>query len=589
MGVFCAENFVLLKKIQKFAAENQSHNQITTMRHFVSYFNDAVKKYWELPAVTNFGKETYTYGQMAENIAKYHILFNEAGISKGDKVALYARNSAEWVIAYFATLTYDAVVVPFLPDFIPAAVAELASFSECKLLIADDIAINGLKEDEKHFKTLEATAGFVGVINIKGMDVVYAADDKLANIVENIDKSLSSLYPSGISAADINYYEEERDLEAVVEISFTSGTTSATSKGVVLPARSLSANLEFGYREISQCAGGHIFAILPMAHMFGQAFDVLFPMTSGCHLFVMPGKPTPARLIGGLGTVKPFMFLTVPMVIEKIFKSKVFPVIRKYPAKLLLKLPLLDRIVLNKIRKSLLTAFGDSFTIGVIIGGAALNREIEDLLKRMKFPYTVGYGMTECGPIISYRDKSEYAKYSCGANVGSVDIRIDSANPRRVLGEIQVKGDAVMLGYYKNEEATAAAFTADGWLRTGDMGVFDNQGNLYIKGRCKNMILTASGQNIYPEEIEDKINNLPYVLESLVVGRKNALVALVVADYDAAKKDGIQEADLEKLVNDNVLALNPELAAYSKIGYTEIRREAFEKTPKQSIRRFLYS
>ena len=559
------------------------------MRHFVSYFNDAVKKYWELPAVTNFGKETYTYGQVAENIAKYHILFNEAGIKKGDKVAVYARNSAEWVIAYFATLTYDAVVVPFLPDFIPSAVAELASFSECKLLIADDVAIKGLNEDEKNLKALEATAGFVGVLNINGLELVYAADDKLANIVENLDKSLSSLYPAGISAADINYYKEERDMETVVEISFTSGTTSATSKGVVLPARSLSANLEFGYREIPQCVGGHIFAILPMAHMFGQAFDVLFPLTSGCHLFVMPGKPTPARLIGGLGTVKPFMFLTVPMVIEKIFKSKVFPVIRKYPAKLLLKLPLLDRIVLNKIKKSLLSAFGGGFTTGVIIGGAALNREVEDLLKRMKFPYTVGYGMTECAPIISYRDKSEYVKYSCGANVGSVDIRIDSANPRRVLGEIQVKGDAVMLGYYKNEEATAAAFTADGWLRTGDMGVFDSKGNLYIKGRCKNMILTASGQNIYPEEIEDKINNLPYVMESLVVGRKNALVALVVVDYDAARKDGIGEADLEKLVNDNVLALNPELAAYSKIGYTEIRREAFEKTPKQSIKRFMYS
>ena len=559
------------------------------MRHFVSYFNDAVKKYWELPAVTNFGKETYTYGQVAENIAKYHILFNEAGIKKGDKVAVYARNSAEWVIAYFATLTYDAVVVPFLPDFIPSAVAELASFSECKLLIADDVAIKGLNEDEKNLKALEATAGFVGVLNINGLELVYAADDKLANIIENLDKSLSSLYPAGISAADINYYKEERDMETVVEISFTSGTTSATSKGVVLPARSLSANLEFGYREIPQCVGGHIFAILPMAHMFGQAFDVLFPLTSGCHLFVMPGKPTPARLIGGLGTVKPFMFLTVPMVIEKIFKSKVFPVIRKYPAKLLLKLPLLDRIVLNKIKKSLLSAFGGGFTTGVIIGGAALNREVEDLLKRMKFPYTVGYGMTECAPIISYRDKSEYVKYSCGANVGSVDIRIDSANPRRVLGEIQVKGDAVMLGYYKNEEATAAAFTADGWLRTGDMGVFDSKGNLYIKGRCKNMILTASGQNIYPEEIEDKINNLPYVMESLVVGRKNALVALVVVDYDAARKDGIGEADLEKLVNDNVLALNPELAAYSKIGYTEIRREAFEKTPKQSIKRFMYS
>ena len=568
---------------------HQINHTINTMRHFVSYFNDAVKKYWDLPAATNFGKETYTYGQMAENIAKYHILFSEAGIKKGDKVALYARNSAEWVIAYFATLTYDAVTVPFLPDFIPAAVAELGAFSECKLIIADDIAIKGLNEDEKYIKQLESTAGFAGILNVKDMSIAYAADKALEAVRETLDEHYTKQYPAGITAADINYYPVERDLEAAVEISFTSGTTSATSKGVVLPARSLSANLEFGFREIPACVGGHIFAILPMAHMFGQTFDILFPFTSGCHVFVMPGKPTPARLLGGLATVKPFMFLTVPLIIEKIFKSKVFPVTRKYPAKLLLKIPGLDKIVLNKIRKSLLAAFGNGFSTGVILGGAALNREVEDLLKRMKFPYVVGYGMTECGPLISYRDKSEYVKYSCGTNVGTVDIRIDSSNPYRVLGEIQVKGDAVMLGYYKNEDATAATFTSDGWLRTGDMGILDRKGNLYIKGRCKNMILTASGQNIYPEEIEDKINNLPYVIESLVVGRKNAIVALVVADYEAGKKDGLDEQALEKLIDQNVLALNPELAAYSKIGYTEIRREAFEKTPKQSIRRYLYS
>ena len=559
------------------------------MKHFVSYFNDAVKKYWDLPAISNFGKETYTYGQMADCIAKYHTLFEKVGIAKGDKVALYACNSAEWVIVYYATLTYDAVTVPFLPDFKASAVAELASFSECKLIIADDSACNALKADEENFKQFEKTKDFVGVINLKSFNTIYVADKRFANICEDVDMQHSSLYPQGVKPSDVNYYKEERDLEAVVEISFTSGTTSATSKGVVLPARSLSANLEFGFREIPACVGGHIFSILPMAHMFGQAFDVLFPLTSGCHVYVMPGKPTPARLLGGLGAVKPFMFLTVPLVIEKIFKSKVFPATRKFPAKLLLKIPGLDKIVLNKIRKSLLTAFGNGFTTGLIIGGAALNREVEDLLKRMKFPYTVGYGMTECAPIISYRDKSEYAKYSCGANVGSVDIRIDSANPRRILGEIQVKGDAVMLGYYKNEEATAAAFTSDGWLRTGDMGIFDAKDNLYIKGRCKNMILTGSGQNIYPEEIEDKINNLPYVIESLVVGRKNAIVALVVADYEAGKKDGLDEKALEKLVDENVLALNTDLAVYSKIGYTEIRKETFEKTPKQSIKRFMYS
>ena len=559
------------------------------MRHIVSYFNDSVKNNWDLPAVTNFGKETYTYGQLAEYIAKYHIIFKETGIVKGDKVALYARNSAEWVIAYYATLTYGAVTVPFLPDFLPSAVSELSAFSGCRLLIADDIAIKGLNEDEANYERMETNEDFVGVINTKGFDVVRASEKALTVACGDVDKLYSAKYPAGISAADVNYYNDSFGMEDVAEISFTSGTTSATSKGVVLPARSLSVNLEFGFSIVPECRGGHVFAILPMAHMFGQAFDVLFPLSSGCHVFVMPGKPTPARLIGGLAVVKPFMFLTVPLVIEKIFKSKVFPVTRKFPAKLLLKIPGLDRIVLNKIRKSLLEAFGNNFSVGIVIGGAALNREVEDLLKRMKFPYTVGYGMTECGPLISYRDKDEFVKYSCGTAAHPLKIRIDSANPRRVLGEIQVKGDAVMLGYYNNEDATKATFTNDGWLRTGDMGVFDRHGNLYIKGRCKNMILTASGQNIYPEEIEDKINNLPYVVESLVVGRKNALVALVVADYAAAKKDGLDKELLDKLVDKNVLALNAELAAYSKIGYTEIREEQFEKTPKQSIRRFMYS
>ena len=558
------------------------------MKHFISIFNDAVKSNWTLPAVSNFGGVTYTFGQMAECIAKYHILFKETGIAKGDKVALYASNSAEWVIAYFATLTYDAVTVPFLPDFLPSAVAELASFSECKMLLVDTTSINAIRKNNENITQLEKTAGFAGIVNIKDITVEHATQETLSAACASIEDHLKEEYPNGITADSIDYYPEERDMEAVVEISFTSGTTSAMSKGVVLPARSLSVNLDFARREIPAAAGGHIFAILPMAHMFGQTFDVLFPLSSGCHVFVMPGKPTPARLLGGLGAVKPFMFLTVPLVIEKIFKSKVFPATRKFPAKFLLKVPGLDRIVLNKIKKSLLDAFGNNFTVGVIIGGAALNREVEDLLKRMKFPYVVGYGMTECGPLISYRDKSEYVKYSCGTRAYPLEVRIDSANPRRVLGEIQVKGDAVMLGYYNNEEATKAAFTSDGWLRTGDMGVLDAKENIFIKGRCKNMILTGSGQNVYPEEIEDKINNLPYVIESLVVGRKNAIVALVVADYDGAAKAGIDDKSLEDMINTNVLALNDDLASYSKIGYTELRREPFEKTPKQSIRRFMY-
>ena len=559
------------------------------MKHFVSLLNDSVKENWTFPAVTNYGGVTYTYGQMAEQMAKYHILFAEAGIKKGDKVALYARNSAEWVIAYFATLTYEAVSVPFLPDFIPGAVAELGAFSECKLLIADDIAFNSLEPEDRYIKQLESTPGFAGIINVKDISIFLATKKELEAAHDTMEEHFAKLYPNGLSADLINYYPEERDMEAVVEISFTSGTTSATSKGVVLPARSLSVNLDFARREIPATQGGHIFAILPMAHMFGQTFDVLFPLAGGCHVYIMPGKPTPARLLEGLTKVKPFMFLTVPLVIEKIFKSKVFPATHAFPANMLLKVPGLDKIVLNKIKKSLLTAFGNGFTTGLILGGAALNREVEDLLKRMNFPYVVGYGMTECGPLISYCDKSEFVKYSCGKKADPLELRIDSANPTKILGEIQVKGDAVMLGYYKNEDATAATFTKDGWLKTGDMGVVDAKGNVFIKGRCKNMILTGNGQNIYPEEIEDKINNLPYVMESLVVGRKNAIVALVVADYEAGKKAGLDSQALDKLVNSNVLALNAELPAYSKISCTEFLSEPFEKTPKQSIKRYLYS
>ena len=288
--------------------------------------------------------------------------------------------------------------------------------------------------------------------------------------------------------------------------------------------------------------------------------------------------------------VKPFMFLTVPLVIEKIFRSKVIPVLNKPAMKFLTAIPGVNQLIYRKIRNTILSTFGGNlYKAGFFIGGAAISKDVDKVMKKVGIPYAVGYGMTECGPLISYCDSKKFAKYSCGVKASPIEVRIDSSNPRRVLGEIQVKGDAVMLGYYNNEEATAGAFTKDGWLKTGDMGIIDANGNIFIKGRCKNMILTGSGQNIYPEEIEDKINNLPYVVESLVVGRKNALVALVVADYDAAKKDGIDAEALDKLVNENVLALNSELAAYSKIGYAEVRNEPFEKTPKQSIKRFMYT
>ena len=557
------------------------------MKHYLTYISESIKSHWDVPAFSNFGGETYSYGQVAEGIEKYHILFKECGIEKGDKIALYARNSAEWGIAYLSVVAYDAVVVPFLPDFLPSAVVELSTFSECKMIICDNVAYDGFKTGEQLIDKINSINGFTCIVNVKDLSLFNAVNDTVANAVGGVADKYHSQYPNGLNSSLVDYSKTE--MESVAVISFTSGTTSATSKGVVLPARSLSVNLEFARREIPMCEGATIFSVLPMAHMFGQTFDFLFPLSGGCHITILNGKPVPARLLAGLAAVKPFMFLTVPLVVEKIFKSKVFPTLRKPVMRVLMKIPGINNLILNAIRKKLVAAFGNGLTVGVIIGGAALNREVEDLMKKMKFPYCVGYGMTECGPLISYSDRKTFEKYSCGRRAVPLEVRIDSKDPRRIQGEIQCKGDAVMLGYYLNEEATKATFTKDGWLKTGDMGIIDRKGNIFIKGRCKNMILSASGQNIYPEEIEDKLNNLPYVSESLVVGRKNALVALVVADYEAGKKDNLAEAQVNEAITNNIQLLNKELPAYSQISATEVRVEPFEKTPKQSIRRFMYS
>lgn len=557
------------------------------MQHYLTYLNNAIKKHWTKPAFSNFGGETYTYAQVAEGIEKYHILFDACGLKKGDKIALYARNSAEWGIAYLAVVSYDAVIVPFLPDFLASAVVELSRFSECRMMICDNVAFDMLKADKALLDGLNAIENFTCTVNVKDISLLNTECKKCVEVATNLNVAFAERFPQGVKPEMVDYCKT--DMEAVAVISFTSGTTSATSKGVVLPARSLSANLEFARREIPMCEGNTIFSVLPMAHMFGQTFDFLFPLSGGCHITILNGKPVPARLLAGLAAVKPFMFLTVPLVVEKIFKSKVFPTLRKPHMRVLMAIPGLNKIILGAIRKKLVAAFGGGLTTGVIIGGAALNKEVEDLMKKMDFPYCVGYGMTECGPLISYSDHSTFVKNSCGRRADPLEVRIDSKDPRRILGEIQCKGDAVMIGYYRNEEATKASFTKDGWLKTGDMGIIDKRGNIFIKGRCKNMILSASGQNIYPEEIEDKINNLPYITESLVVGRKNALVALVVADYEAGKKDELDEAAVDKAISENVQGLNKELPAYSQIASTEIRVEPFEKTPKQSIRRFMYS
>lgn len=556
------------------------------MEHYLNHINTAIKKYWDMPAFCNFGAETLTYGDVATGIEKYHILFKECGIKKDEKIAICARNSAQWGVAFMAVVTYDAVIVPLLPDFLPKSVVELTCFADCRMLIVDDSINRGLQQDDV-LKGYEQQKDFLGVFNLMNMKSIVSYSDVFTEATAQIETKFNAKYPNGVKADDVDYSKSNDDMERLALISFTSGTSSSP-KGVMLPVRSLSSNMRFAHAAIPTHVGGHILSILPLAHMFGMTFDFLYPMTIGGKITMLTQKPTPARLLAALAEVKPFMFLTVPMVIEKVFKAKVIPTLRKPLMRVALAIPGLNKIILKAVRDKLYNTFGGNLMHGVIIGGAALNQEVEGWMKKMKFPYCVGYGMTECGPIISYCDWKHFERFSCGRLVRPLELRIDSTNAEKVLGEIQVKGDNVMVGYYKNEEATRAAFTHDGWLRTGDMGTFDKKDNVFIKGRCKNMLLSASGQNIYPEEIEDKLNNLPYVLESLAVQRKNAIIGLIVPNWDAAKSDGLSEEKLASLLREEIKKINVELPAYSRVNDIELRRDAFEKTPKQSIKRFMY-
>ena len=557
------------------------------MEHYLNHFASSVKKHWDLPMFTNFGANTITYGDVACGIEKYHILFKECGIEKGDKIALCARNSAEWGMAFMAIVTYDAVIVPLLPDFLPKSVVELSCFADSKLLIADTTCYNGFKDDKEAVAIMRDKGDFLGVLDVKDMKTFVSFSEKFDAVTEAWDSMFANKFPAGVKPEMVDYSKSSDTLDDLALISFTSGTTSSP-KGVMLPARSLSVNLEFALREIPLKKGGHILSVLPLAHMFGLTFDFLFPMAGGCHITILGAKPTPAKMLAAFTIVKPFMFLTVPLVLEKIFRSKVIPTLRKPAMRVMLSIPGVRQFLLSKVRSKLLTTFGGELTQGFLIGGAALNKEVEDAMRMIGIPYSVGYGMTECGPLISYCDKSIFAAGSCGRPAYPIEVRIDSPKPSKVLGEIQAKGPYVMLGYYKNEEATKAVFTSDGWLKTGDMGIMDAKSNIFIKGRCKNMILTASGQNVYPEEIEDKLNSIPYVIESLAVGRKNSIVALIVADWAAAKADGISAEELKVQLRENVLKMNDHLPAYSRINDCDFRTDPFEKTPKQSIKRFMY-
>ena len=559
------------------------------MKHYLSFVFDAIKENWEKPAISNYGANTMTYADIARNIARLHLFFEKCNIKKGDHIAICAKNSAEWCAAFLGITSYGAVAVPLLPDFHPENIVHLIKISDSRMAFVDKAILSNLQR-ENLLGNLEGNGDFVGLVDIVNYTAVEGCKSSVEVTPTEIDKLFSQKYPVAFSADDLEL--DTKDLDALAVISYTSGTSSSP-KGVMLPAKSISGNVEVARKlvPIAVKEGGSTLSILPLAHIFGLSFDFLFLFSCGCHINIFTEKPVPVRLLKALSDVRPFIFLTVPLLVEKIFRSKVIPTLKKPAMRFLLSIPGVRRVIFNKVRDKIVDTFGGNLSkAGFFIGGAAISKDVDAVMKKIRIPYAVGYGMTECGPLISYVASS----HPCiddrgGVAAPNVELRIDSDRPSKFPGEIQVRGAVVTYGYYKNEEATKAAFTSDGWLKTGDMGIQDRFGTVYIKGRCKNMILTASGQNIYPEEIEDMINRLPYVVESLVVGRNHALVALVVADYDAAKAAGLSVEEAQSLIDKEVQALNAKLPSYSQIGRCEVRHEPFEKTPKLSIKRFMYN
>ena len=543
------------------------------MKHYFTRFEEAIKANWERPALGNFRGEVFTFGELATQIAKFHVFFDAIGLKKGDKVALCAKNSARWGVTFFAANTYEAVLVPILADFHPESVNSLVDHSESLVLLTDTDIWSKL--DITKMPTIKA------VISSSDFSLLYAADEKIQAVNDNLDQLFAAKYPKGFSAADVSYpTDNDKDLAI---INYTSGTTSAP-KGVMLRYECVSANVAFGQKRLPSYPGDTIVSMLPMAHMYGMMFELIYPLCGGSSIYYLGKTPTPALLLGAMAEVKPYLVVTVPLVMEKIFKSKVAPVVNKPVMKVITAIPGLNQIIFKKIRTTLLNAFGGNVR-EIVMGGAALNPDVEKWFKKFGLPFTVGYGMTEAAPLLAYECWREFAPKSCGKCVDSVEVRIDSDDPYNKVGEIQAKGYSIMSGYYKNEEATKAAFTEDGWMRTGDLGLLDAKGNIFIKGRSKNMILSANGQNIYPEEIEAVVNNQPYVVESVVIDRGARLVALIYMDAEKAKSEGV---DLEAYKATIMAEVNKSMPAYSKVNLVEYMDQPFEKTPKMSIKRFMY-
>ena len=540
-------------------------------------FEESIRKNWDRPAISNYQGVTLHYRDLARRIAKLHIMFEECGLEKGDKVALCSRNQANWVVSFLAAMTYGAVPVPLMHEFKPSNINHLVNHSEAKILFVDEVIWEGLSELDM--------SGLQAIIQVNTFKLLYSATDKIAESREHLNELFGKYYPMEFSPASINYYEDSADELAI--INYTSGT-SGFSKGVMIPYRAVRSNIEFGAKVLPQINNtSRVVSMLPTAHMYGLMFEVLYELTCGCHVFFLSRLPSPKIIMQALAEVKPTLVIAVPLIIEKIYKSKVKPVIETAGIKFALKLPILEQVIMNKIKAELVNAFGGEF-YEVIIGGAAFNKEVEAFFKKMEFPFTVGYGMTECAPIITYDDYKTAKLFSCGKIVPNMEMMVDSPDPQNIPGELLVRGANVFLGYYKNEEATREVLDADGWLHTGDMGIIDADGYLFLRGRSKCMILGPSGQNIYPEEVEAVLDTRPYVLESLVIEDNGGLTALIYPDFDTAAKEGMNQATFIKYIEDTLPEVNKELPNYAKLKKIEVMSEAFERTPKKSIKRYLY-
>ena len=546
-------------------------------------FNELIEKSiiqnWNLDALTDYKGQTLQFHDVARKIEKLHILFENSGIQKGDKIALCGRNSSQWAAAFLATLTYGAIAVPILHEFMADQIHNIVNHSDARILFVGD-HVAGLI-DPQQMPHLE------GIINNTDYSLMLSRTDKLTYAREHLNELYGRKYPKYFRKEHVSYYHEQSPDELAL-INYTSGTTGF-SKGVMVPYRALWSNYDFACNVLGQIVhkGEHVISILPMAHMYGMAFEFIYEFLHGCHVYYLNRVPSPAIIAQAFADIKPKIIIAVPLIIEKIIRKKVFPKIQNNRMRLLLQMPVISKKVREMICQEVVKAFGGNM-YEVIIGGAAFNQEVEQFLKRIQFPYTVGYGATECAPIICYEDWHLFAQGSCGKAALHMEVKIDSPDPRNIPGEILARGLNVMLGYYKNEEATRETIDREGWYHTGDLGTMDAQGNVYINGRSKNMLLSANGQNIYPEEIEDKLNSMTLVMESIVVQRDAKLVALVHPDLDEAKHLGFTTEDLQNIMEQNRNGLNQTLPAYEKIAEIEIHEQEFEKTPKKSIKRYLY-